>query len=146
MGDGRVRIMTRHSATLTRRFTACLMAVAAAVVSAMALAPESAAGDHETVGGGTFAVSNSDTTCTDFQFGGVRSTVCPGNWINLPPGGKYIIVPLGSHSWVACDTYAPNGQLFEHADEYLVEVPRKQRFWAEQGWGAYTPQAMCQIW
>ena len=62
------------------------------------------------------------------------------------PFTKYIVVPLGNAAWVACDTYAPNGQLFEHDEEQLAEVPRKQQYWAEQGWGVYTPQAMCQMW
>ena len=126
--------MTRHSATLMRRFTTCFMAAAATVESAIALAPE-AAGDHETVGTGTFQVYNSDSPCTDFRNSVRWYTACPGDYINLPPGGSYIVVPLGTHSWVACETYAPDGLLFEHAVENRADVPRKQLFWAEKGWG-----------
>lgn len=69
--------------------------MAMAEVTAIALAPE-AAGDYETVGGGTFAVNNSDTPCTQFRNGTALYTFCPGSWINLPPGaGDYIVVPLG---------------------------------------------------
>jgi hypothetical protein len=135
---------TRRGAYSLRRFAACFGAIAAAVVAAMALAPAAAA-DHETVGGGTFMVSNSETPCTDFQADSLMFTVCAGNGINVP-ASEYIIVPLGAHLSVSCDTYAPNGMLFEHDDENLADIPHKQQFWAEQGWGPYTPQAMCQMW
>src|SRR5690348_5200792 len=116
--------MTRHSATLMRRFTACFILVAATVESAIVLAPRAAA-DHETVGGGTFQVSNSDNSCTDFEIDAAWYTVCPGGWVNVPNGGEYIVVPLGSHSSVSCNTYAPNGLLFEQDVENLAEVPEK---------------------
>jgi hypothetical protein len=117
----------------------------AATVESIALAPE-AAGDHETIGGGTFQVSNSDSPCTDFRAGVQWYTVCSGGWVNVGSGGSYIVVPLGSHSWVECDTYAPGGLLFEHAVEKLADVPRKQLFWAQKGWEPYTPEAICQLW
>lgn len=129
-----------------RRRAARLLVSAVVLPITIAPAPVAVADDHETVGGGTFAVANSHTPCTDFRVGGVFYTACPGSWINLPPKGEFIVVPLGSRSWVSCDTYAPNGQLFEHDDEYLAEVPEKQRFWAERGWGVYEPKVMCQIW
>lgn len=135
---------TRHNATLMRRFATCFMALAATVGS-IALAPE-AAGGHETLGGGTFQVSNSDSPCTDFEAGGQSYTSCPGGAIYVPPGNKYIVVPLRNHFWASCDTYAPNGQLYEHEVEKLADLPRHQLFWAQQGWGPYTPEAMCQLW
>lgn len=134
----------RLGASSSRRFRSCFAAATATVVAAIPLAPAAAAGDHETVGGGAFAVY-SDSPCTDFLADDMPFTACAGNWINTPPA-KYIIVPLGSHFSVACETYAPNGLLFEHDVENLAEVPDKQRFWAAQGWGVYTPQAMCQLW
>lgn len=134
--------MTRDGAVLMRRLTTCVMLVGFAI----ALAPE-AAGDHQTVGGGTFRVADSDGTCTEFRIGEEWLTSCPGSFVNVPPnGGDYLVVPLGSHSWVSCDTYAPDGLLFEHEVENLADVPRKQSFWNEKGWGPYTPEAMCQLW
>jgi len=122
---------------------ACYVVVAAA---AIAVSPEATA-DHDTVGGGTWSVSNSDGPCTYFEYADLPFTGCIGSWIDLPPGrSDYIVVPLGSNLWVSCSTYAPGGQLFEYDIEYLAEVPRKQKFWLEQGWGPYTPQAMCQLW
>jgi hypothetical protein len=111
----------------------------------MALAPEAAA-DHDTVGGGRFEVSNSDDACTDFRADATQYTVCNGGWINLPPGSEYISVPLGSHSSVGCKTFTQDGSLFESDDEDLADVPRKQQFWADKGWGPYFPQALCQLW
>ncbi len=64
----------------------------------------------------------------------------------VPSDTKYITVPLGTASWVACETYAPNGLLFEQDDEQLAEVPEKQQYWAEKGWGPYEPMAICQMW
>lgn len=134
----------RRSAPLPR-FAICVAELAATCITATALAAEAAA-DHETVGGGTFAVYNSDGACTYFEADDMPYTMCPGGWINLTAPAKYIIVPLGPHISVGCNTYAPDGSLFENDDENLADVPRKQRFWAEQGWGEYTPQAMCQLW
>jgi hypothetical protein len=127
--------MLRLSADRLQRFETCVVAVAATSILATALAAEAAA-DHDTVGGGTFAVSNSDGPCTAVTADSTPYTLCSGGWINLAESAKYIIVPLGPHISVACNTYAPDGSLFEHDDENLAEVPRKQRFWAEQGWGA----------
>jgi hypothetical protein len=140
-----VKLTTRHSADLLRRFATCVVTMAATSVTATALAAEAAA-DHDTVGGGTFAVYNSDGGCTDFQGDSTPYTLCNGGWVNLTGATKYIAVPLGPHISVGCNTYAPDGSLFEHDDENLAEVPRKQRFWAEQGWGPYTPEALCQLW
>jgi hypothetical protein len=122
-----------------------VVVVAATAVIALARAPGAAA-DHDTVGGGTFAVYNSDGSCTDFVADSTPYTLCNSGWINLTVPAKYIIVPLGPHISVACNTYAPDGSLFEHDVENLAEVPDKQRFWAAHGWGPYTPQAMCQLW
>lgn len=126
---------------------AAAMAVVAAAVAAGAVSmpAEAAADDHETVGGGTFKVSNSSAPCTDFEAAGIPLQVCAGQSIAIP-FTKYIIVPLGNAVWVACETYTPYGQLFEQDEEHLSEVPRKQQFWNERGWGVYTPQAMCQMW
>ena len=139
-------IMTRHSTTHMRRITACFTAVAATMGSAIALAPQAAASGHETVGGGTYRVSNSDSPCTEFKAGLQWYTSCPGSWVTVSSGVSYIAVPLSAHSWVACETYAPGGLLFEHNVENLADVPGNQRFWAEHGWGPYTPEALCQLW
>jgi hypothetical protein len=126
-----------------RSFAACVVAVATTSF-AMAVAPEAAA-DHDTVGGGRFTVYNSDDPCTYFE-ARAPYTVCNGDFVHLTVPATYIVVPLGPHFSVGCNTYAPDGSLFEHDDENLSEVPEKQQFWAEQGWGAYTPEAMCQLW
>lgn len=122
-----------------------LLLAAAVALGAVGTAPEAAAGDHETVGGGTFTVRNSNGPCTDFEAAGIPFTVCAGQSIAVP-FTKYITVPLGNAFWVACETYAPNGQLFEQEEEHLADVPDKQRFWAERGWGVYEPMAICQMW
>lgn len=128
-----------------RVFAAAFGALTAAAASAVTLAPEAAA-DHDTVGGGSFSVANSDSPCTDFEAGGIMYTACAGSWVNLTAPAKYIVVPLGPHLSVSCSTFTPNGMLFETATENLAEVPRKQQFWYQQGWGEYTPMAMCQLW
>lgn len=119
--------------------------VAAVAVTANVFAPQAAA-DHDTIGGGTFAVTSSDGSCTDFWADGTPYTLCNGGWVNLAEPATYIIVPLGPHISVGCNTYTPDGSLFEHDVENLIDVPRKQQFWAAQGWGPYKPQAMCQMW
>ncbi|BBX86810.1 hypothetical protein MAUB_46830 [Mycolicibacterium aubagnense] len=129
-----------------QRVTAIFGAVAVTAAIVMALAPGRAAADHDTVGGGSFFVSNSDAPCTDFRAGSVPYTVCAGNSITLIAPADYVVVPLGSHASVSCDTYTPDGSLFEHDVENLSDVPEKQRFWAQRGWGPYTPEAMCQLW
>jgi len=121
-----------------------LVLATALVVATLAVPPEAAA-DHETVGGGNFLVGNSNGPCTDFEAAGTPFQVCTGQNISVP-FTKYIIVPLGTASWVTCETHTPNGQVFEQDDEQLAEVPRKQQFWNEKGWGEYTPMAMCQMW
>lgn len=123
------------------RVLAALFAVGASLASA----PFAGAGDHETVGGGTFTVSNSNGPCTTFEAAHTLMTACAGQSVAVP-FTKYIVVPLGNASWVGCETYAPNGQLFERDEEYLAEVPRMQQFWNEKGWGIYEPMAMCQMW
>jgi hypothetical protein len=137
---------TRPVAGSLRRNIGSVAVVAAAFVMSLTLAAPEAAADHDTVGGGRFAVSNSDTPCTDFQGGGLFYTACPGQSVNLAAPAKYIIVPLSDRSWVSCETYAPDGSVFEHDDENLAEVSDSQQFWIAQGWGLYTPQAMCQLW
>lgn len=117
-----------------------------AVVATVALAPVAGAGDHETVGGGRWDASNSNGPCTQVEYGRDYYTVCAGSNINLPFGFDYIIVPLGNATWVECNTYGPNGQLFEHDIEHISDVPRRQQFWLERGWGVYEPGAMCQLW
>jgi hypothetical protein len=72
---------------------------------------------------------------------------CTGNLLNLySDHGSYITVPLGNHQWVSCATYAPNGQLFESDSESRAEVLENQVYWAQKGWGAYEPEAICQLW
>lgn len=137
--------VSRDCACAVRVVVSCFGVAAAAALIAGALAPDARA-DHDTVGGGTFSVYNSDGSCTDLVVDSTPYTLCSGGWINLTEAAKYIIVPLGPHISVGCRTYAPDGSLFENDVENLVEVPDKQRFWATQGWGAYTPQAMCQLW
>ena len=121
-------------------------AVITTAITAIALSPRAAAG-HETLGGGTFAVTNSDGPCTYFTHGSLPYTNCAGSWVNLNTANSdYVSVPLGSSQWVSCATYTPYGQLFETDIEYRSEVPRKQQFWAERGWGPYEPRALCQLW
>jgi hypothetical protein len=136
--------VTRHSASLIRRLSAYFMLMA--TVQSIALAPD-AAGDHDTVGGGRFEVSNSDGSCTEFRIGTQPYESCPGSFVNVPPnGGDYLVVPLGFHASVSCETYAPDGSLFEHDTENSADVPGKQVYWAQQGWGPYKAEALCQLW
>lgn len=123
----------------------CVLTVAATSLAATALAAEAAA-DHDTVGGGTFNVYNSDGTCTDFRASSTPYRICNGGWVNLTAPTEYIVVPLGPHFSVGCNTFAPDGSLFEHDDENVTEIAEKQQFWDAHGWGPYTPQAMCQLW
>ncbi|MCX8495940.1 MAG: hypothetical protein ORN51_07135 [Akkermansiaceae bacterium] len=133
-------------ATLTYRLAAYCTAVVAALTSAIALSPQAFA-DHDTVGGGTWTVANSDSPCTVYRYGIQFYESCAGTWVTLPPDqSDYIVVPLGSHLSVTCSTYAPGGQLFESDTENLADVPDKQQYWATHGYGPYTPQAMCQLW
>jgi hypothetical protein len=122
--------------------------VAVAVISAIALSAQANA-DHDTVGGGSWMVGNSDSPCTVLEYSGQPYTACAGTTIYLPvsPGGShYIVVPLGAHFSVRCDTFTPDGLLFESSTENLADVPRRQQYWAEQGWGPYVPEALCQLW
>lgn len=137
--------MVRASNRFRRLAAQTMSALVATAASATALSGQAVA-DHETVGGGTYGVANSDGPCTDFENGGLSYTACVGSWVYLPSGGDYITVPLNNHAWVSCVTYAPNGQVYETDVENLSEVPRKQRFWDEKGWGLYRPTAMCQLW
>lgn len=116
-----------------------------AVTIAVASAPVAVAGDHETIGGGSFQVGNSEGPCTDFQADHLWFNVCDGQQINIP-FSKYIVVPLGQAAWVGCATYAPNGQKFEESELHAYEVPEMQQFWTERGWGYFEPQVLCQMW
>lgn len=132
----------RRGGHALKRSAVCLVSVA---ITACVLAPAAAA-DHDTVGGGTFSVYNSDSPCTEFVADHAPQILCNGGWINLAGISDYIVVPLGNHISVGCNTYAPDGSLYEHEVENLIEVPEKQRFWAERGWQPYEPQAICQLW
>lgn len=127
-----------------RKLSACCAVAITTAVSAVAVSPVATA--HDTVGGGSWAVSNSSGTCTFFTHGDRSYNICPGQSITLDPGYSYIEVPLAFHRWVMCSTYTPYGELFENEIEDIADLPGRQKYWAENGHGVYVPRASCQLW